>query len=89
MVALVRPRTGERVRTTGEHSRAMAAGSRTTTAGSCPNPIVDGPVRFSVITPTLVRAEYAVNNAFTDAGTFTAIARPLATSGCTYVGGKR
>ena len=64
-------------------ARPLDAGTPPSDGGPCPNPIVDGPVRFSVITPTLVRAEYAVDDAFTDAGTFTAIARPLATSGCT------
>jgi hypothetical protein len=40
-------------------------------------------VRFTVISPTLIRAEYAVDSAFTDATTFTAVARPLATAGFT------
>ncbi len=62
---------------------AADAGSEAAAEGGPPvsNPIVDGPVRFTVVSPTLIRAEYAVDGAFTDATTFTAIARPLATSG--------
>jgi hypothetical protein len=59
------------------------SGATPADAAPLPNPIADGPVRFSVLSPTLIRAEYAADGAFTDAATFNAVARPLAASGFT------
>jgi len=48
-----------------------------------PNPIVDGAARFTVLSPSLIRVEYAEDQAFTDAGTFNVQARMPATTGFT------
>lgn len=40
--------------------------------------VTDGPVRIEVITPTLLRLEYAADGAFQDAPTFNAVARDTA-----------
>jgi len=40
-------------------------------------PVVDGNARFAVLTPTLIRMEYAGDGVFQDAATFTAVNRNL------------
>ena len=74
----LRPRTFQHSREPREPSTAGDGG---VDAASLANPIALGPVRFTVISPTLIRAEYAFDSAFTDATTFTAVAHPVATTG--------
>jgi hypothetical protein len=45
--------------------------------------VTDGNARFQVLTPTLIRTEYAGDGAFTDATTFNAVNRSLATTAYT------
>jgi alpha-glucosidase (family GH31 glycosyl hydrolase) len=47
----------------------------TSCGGGGSNAITDGPVRFQVLTPTLIRLEYSADEVFEDRPTFTAIHR--------------
>ncbi|AGL16789.1 glycoside hydrolase family 31 [Actinoplanes sp. N902-109] len=44
-------------------------------AGAASAPVTDGNARFQVLTPTLIRTEYAGDGVFTDAATFNAVNR--------------
>src|SRR3954470_3581647 len=46
-------------------------------AGAATTAVVDGSARFQVLTPTLIRMEYAGDGAFQDATTFNAVDRNL------------
>jgi hypothetical protein len=52
-------------------------------ASAAATPIVDGSARFEVLTPTLVRMEYAGDGAFQDATTFNAVNRTFPTAAYT------
>ncbi len=53
---------------------AMRAGAATA-AASQPGAVVDGHARFEVLTPTLIRLEYAGDDQFADAPTFNVVSR--------------
>jgi Glycosyl hydrolases family 31/Ricin-type beta-trefoil lectin domain/Domain of unknown function (DUF5110)/Carbohydrate binding module (family 35) len=53
----------------------VAVPSMPATAAAAPGSVTDGSARFEVLTPTLVRLEYAGDGAFTDATTFNAVNR--------------
>ncbi|WP_433293788.1 ricin-type beta-trefoil lectin domain protein [Actinoplanes sp. CA-030573] len=52
-----------------------AAPAAAAPASALAAPVTDGNARFQVLTPTLIRTEYAGDGVFTDAATFTAINR--------------
>src|SRR3954469_11635958 len=56
---------------------ALIAGGAASTraAGRQPEAVVSGHARFEVLSPTLIRMEYAGDDRFTDAATFNAIGR--------------
>src|SRR3954469_21335268 len=56
---------------------ALIAGGAASTraAGRQPEAVVSGHARFEVLSPTLIRMEYAGDDKFTDAATFNAIGR--------------
>jgi hypothetical protein len=53
----------------------IAGGSVTRAADTAPGTVVSGHARFEVLSPTLIRMEYADDDEFTDAATFNAIGR--------------
>ncbi|ACU70914.1 glycoside hydrolase family 31 [Catenulispora acidiphila DSM 44928] len=54
---------------------ATAASSGKANATAASTPVLDGSARFEVLTPTLIRMEYAGDNQFQDAATFNAVNR--------------
>jgi hypothetical protein len=54
---------------------AIAPLTSSTPAHAATNAVTDGNARFEVLTPTLIRTEYAGDGAFTDAVTFNAVNR--------------
>jgi len=61
---------------TALYSPAAATAATSTKAEAAASaPVVDGSARFEVLTPTLIRMEYAGDNQFQDAATFNAVNR--------------
>src|ERR1700753_3495183 len=55
--------------------RAAAAPVSAVRGGARPEVVTSGDARFEVLSPTLIRAEYAGDQRFVDAGTFNVIGR--------------
>ena len=58
-------------------------------AAAATGPVVDGSARFEVLSPTLIRLEYAGDGKFQDGTTFNAVNRPSADYTTTVSGGYR
>jgi hypothetical protein len=58
-------------------------------AAAATGPVIDGSARFEVLSPTLIRLEYAGDGAFQDGTTFTAVSRPTAAYTTDVSGGYR
>lgn len=59
----------------GAAAAPTSASAPTTAPAATPTAVTDGSARFEVLTPTLVRLEYAGDGAFQDGATFTAVNR--------------
>src|SRR4051794_27652146 len=54
---------------------AVAVAGTSAANDAAPQAVVNGHARFEVLSPTLIRMEYAGDDKFTDQGTFNAIGR--------------
>src|SRR5689334_22159091 len=70
-------RSGESIENSIENSIAEVGGPSAISVSANDNAVIDGNARFTVLTPTLIRLEYADDLAFQDATTFNAVNRDL------------